>query len=262
MTTPKLAHEAPVHKPSCGYLCSGDDLPPPPCDCGAVPQRTLVLTMGVRSCQLVAKALGRLDTDEVREAKRLGLTGAVEEFLSTTARAPGLDVDLQASSFGTDVEELWQATNARWGYPLDLKNVWKALGEALKSHNETPEERRETLEEFARNPDEPPYGIGSSGQHDEHATIHVFACAVVLGLEPDARVTVGIARGSGFVAEAECFWPELRQTSGLWKHHAPKWRKWAEKKADDRHVTTRRVAERLLELLSGSAFRVEARTKE
>jgi hypothetical protein len=254
LTTP----EKPVHKPSCAYLCSGDEAPYAECDCGAIPRRSLVLSMGVRSCQLLVKAIGRLDSDEVKEAERLGLTPALSDFLRTT-KPEDKALDEEARKFGEAVEELWQKTNMRWSHPLDLKNVWKSLRRSLEAYKDrTPEENAEAFAD----PREKPYGVGNHGQYDEPTLVHVFVNVVTLGFEPEATVAVGIRRGHGRFGEACVFWPELTQTGPLWRDLCPKLKKWAEADMSDRVKTTRRVAERLLELLSDQAFKVEARTRE
>ncbi len=81
MTT-LATNEKPIHKPSCAYLCSGDELPPRECDCGAV----LKLTLGERSARILLRAIGRLDGNEVDEAKTLGLTDALETFVGKDSK--------------------------------------------------------------------------------------------------------------------------------------------------------------------------------
>jgi len=213
-------------------------------------ERTLVLSLGRRSTELLAKAIGRLDSDEVKEAKQLGLTEALGSFLK---EAP-FDKALcdEARLFGEAVEELWQKTNMRWSHPLDLKNVWKSLSGALK-HYKNHEEREGC--------DPPLYGIASAGQYDEMTSLHVLVHAVAFGVEPDAKVVVGIKRGRGMIAEACCFWPELNMTTNLWVDYAPKLKTWGDTKADDRIATTRAVAECLVALLEPDAFQKKAKTK-
>jgi hypothetical protein len=44
-------------------------------------ERSLTLSIGVESAKLLAKAINRLDLDDVKEAERLGITEALREFL-------------------------------------------------------------------------------------------------------------------------------------------------------------------------------------
>ena len=219
--------------------------------------KRLNLSIGARSAELLARGINRLDSDEVREAERLGLSQALQHFLSIQPIDEAFDA--KAREFGTAIEELWQKTNMRFSHPLDLDKVWRSLGKALRNDEETPEFRAEIMAEFAKYPDEPPYGIGEHGQFDEPTLIHVAVYAVVLGYDPTDKVTVGIKRGHGRWSEGGAFWPELKAPSNLWKDHAIKIKAWAETAADDRITTARRVAERLLELLSPNAFKHEVR---
>ncbi len=218
----------PPHKPSCAYLCSGEERRP--CDCGAETQPRLVLSLGVHSVNMLRRAIGRLDTDDQREAQNLGLRDALEEFVIASAPLP----------LESQLRMLLAKKNTRSTpgdeHPLPFSDVVAAIAKALAVSME-PEE--------GGKPDEAPLGVASFGRFDEKTTgavKHVF----VLVLADQAWVTVGIASGSSRWSDPGVFWPELQMSSNRWSEHRRRYLAWIGTKAGDRWSSPRAEFEALV----------------
>ncbi len=218
----------PPHKPSCAYLCSGEERRP--CDCGAETQPRLVLSLGMHSVNMLRRAIGRLDTDDQREAQNLGLRDALEEFVIASAPLP----------LESQLRMLLAKKNTRSTpgdeHPLPFSDVVAAIAKAL-AVNLAPEP--------GEKPDESQFGIASFGRFDERPSggfKHVFALVVA-----DASwVTVGVASGMTRWAESGAFWPELQMTSNRWSEHRKRYVKWVATTAGDRWSAPRAEFEALV----------------
>lgn len=246
------------HKPHCGYLCSGTP-PEKPCDCGAVTLPRLELSLGERSVELLAKGLARLDADDQREAKSLGLIEALvlppttphdfvpgeivnrgdvptDSPMSPCAicgvwrRAHKTRVAMRDSGI-EEVESRLRGLLAKQNltskpgdeHPLPFSDVLMVIRKAL-STDMTPEPNEK--------PEDAQLGIGCFGRFDDTRGLrHVVALAVA-----DANwVTVGIGRSATRWAEPESAWPgELRMSSNRWSEHRKRYLAWVGTKADDR----------------------------
>ncbi len=216
------------HAPHCALLCSGEETRP--CDCGAVTQPRLTISLGVQSVNLLRRAIGRLDTDDQREVANLGLKDALDEFVAANAPLP-LEGQLRM---------LLAKKNMRSTpgdeHPLPFSDVVTVISKALAVSMEPEEDSRL---------DEAPLGVASFGRFDEKPTggvKHVF----VLVLADTAWVTVGISSGSSRWSDPGVFWPELPRTSNRGSEHRARYVKWIKTPAGDRWSCPRAEAEELV----------------
>lgn len=215
------------HAPNCAFLCSGDEARP--CDCGAVTQPRLTLSLGMQSVELLLRAVRRLDTDEQREAASMGLVDALAEFVLMTRPSP----------FESQLRVLLAKKNMRSTpgdeHPLPFSDVVAVIAKALAVSMEPEDGGR---------PDEAPLGVASFGRFDDKggAVKHVF----VLALADPTWVTVGVSSGSSRWTEPGAFWPELQMTSNRWSEHRKRYVKWINTPAGDRLSVPRAEAEALV----------------
>lgn len=215
------------HAPHCALLCSGEETRP--CDCGAVTQPRLALSLGVQSVDLLRRAIGRLDTDDQREAVNLGLKDALDEFVAANAPSP-LEERLRA---------LLAKKNMRSTpgdeHPLPFSDVLMVIHKAL-TVDLTPEP--------GEKPDEAQLGVSSFGRYDETRGFHLVIALAVADAE---WVTVGIARSATRWAEPSSGWPnELQMHSNRWSEHRKRYLAWVNTKAVDRWSVPRAEAEELV----------------
>lgn len=197
-------------------------------DFGAEPR--LTLSLGFASVNLIRRAIGRLDTDDQREAETLGLKGALDEFLAANA-SRHLEGKLRA---------LLSKQNMRDEHPLPFSDVVAVIAKAL-AIDLTPEP--------GERPDDAQLGVASFGRFDDKGGVkHVF----VLALADATWVTVGIASGMTRWAEAGVFWPELQMHSNRWSEHRKRYLKWIDTPAGDRWSFPRAEAEALVKAHGGS----------
>lgn len=213
------------HKPNCGYLCSGNP-PALPCDCGAVTQPRLELSLGHDGVALILRGLGRLDTDDGRKVDELGLKAELTKFLeigSTSTVERQLRDLLAKKNMTSKLDD---------EHPLPFSDVLMVIRRALAT-DLTPEPNEK--------PEDAQLGIKCFGRFDDTRGVHhVIALAVA-----DAnKVTVGIVRAATRWAEPESGWPgELAMRSNRWSEHRQRYIAWAGKKADDRITFARKDVE-------------------
>lgn len=214
------------HAPHCALLCSGEETRP--CDCGAVTQPRLTLSLGVQSVNLLRRAIGRLDTDDQREVANLGLKDALDEFVAANAPLP-----LEGKLRMLLAKKNMRSTPGD-EHPLPFSDVVAVIAKALAVSME-PEE--------GGKPDEAPLGVASFGRFDDKGGVkHVF----VLALADTEWVTVGIASSMTRWAESGAFWPELRMHSNRWSEHRKRYLAWVNTPAGDRFSVPRAEAEALV----------------